>query len=120
MLSKDTKSLESNQYQKSDKTPIIIYADLESLLEKIDACKNDLEKSCTASVDEHIPSGFSMSTISFKDIENKHDVYRGKICVKKFCESLREPAVLYGLGGIRTFFRTIIRQEKLIEFIKIF
>ena len=61
-----------------------------------------------------------MSTISFKDIENKHDVYRGKICVKKFCESLREPAVLYGLGGIRTFFRTIIRQEKLIEFIKIF
>ena len=35
-----------------------------------------------------------MSTISsFKNIENKHDVYRGKNCMKKFCESLREHAV---------------------------
>ena len=35
-----------------------------------------------------------MSTIySFKRLENKHDVYRGKDCVKKFCESLREHAM---------------------------
>ena len=35
-----------------------------------------------------------MSTISsFKSIENKHDVYRSKDCVKKFCESLREHAM---------------------------
>ena len=34
---------------------------------------------------------FPMSTISsFKSIENKHDVYRGKDCMKKFCESFRE------------------------------
>ena len=34
-----------------------------------------------------------MSTIlSFKNIENKHDVYRGKDCVEKFCEPLREHA----------------------------
>ena len=25
-----------------------------------------------------------------KSIENKHDLYRGKDCMKKFCESLRE------------------------------
>ena len=32
-----------------------------------------------------------MPTISsFKNIENKHDVYRGKVCMKKLCESLRE------------------------------
>ena len=32
-----------------------------------------------------------MSTISpFKDIENKHDVYRGEDGIKKFCESLKE------------------------------
>ena len=30
-----------------------------------------------------------MSTISsFKDTENKHDVYSGKDCTKKFCQSL--------------------------------
>ena len=32
-----------------------------------------------------------MPTIcSFRSIENKHDVYRGKDCMKKFCEFLRE------------------------------
>ena len=35
-----------------------------------------------------------MSTISlFRSIENEHDVYRGKDCMKKFCESLREHAM---------------------------
>ena len=35
-----------------------------------------------------------MSTISlFRSIENEHDVYRGKDCMKKFCESLREQAM---------------------------
>ena len=41
----------------------------------------------------HIPSGFSMSTISFKSIENKPDVYRSKDSIKKFCESLRKHAM---------------------------
>ena len=41
-------------------------------------------------VSETIPSGFSISTIlSFKEIENKHDIYRGEDCMKKFCESLK-------------------------------
>ena len=79
MSSEDTKTLEFNQYQKSDKAPFIIYADLECLIEKIDGCKNNPENSFTTKVSEHIPSGFSMSTISsFKSVENKHDVYGGK------------------------------------------
>ena len=42
---------------------------------------------------KHIPLGYSMSTIwAFDDIENKHSLYRGKICMKKFSESLREHA----------------------------
>ena len=36
MPSEDTKILEFNQYQKSDQTPFIIYADLECLIEQID------------------------------------------------------------------------------------
>ena len=36
MPSKDTKILEFNQYQKSDKAPFIIYEDLGCLIEKID------------------------------------------------------------------------------------
>ena len=52
--------------------------------------KNNPENSSS----KHIPSGFSMSTISsFKIIENKHNTYRGKDCMKKFCEFLREHAM---------------------------
>ena len=35
-----------------------------------------------------------MSTISsFKNIKNKHDGYRGKDCLKDFCECLRKYAM---------------------------
>ena len=35
-----------------------------------------------------------MSTIwPFRSMKNRHDVYRGKDCMKKFCESLREHAM---------------------------
>ena len=35
-----------------------------------------------------------MSTIfSFRSIENEHDEYRGKDCIKKFCEFVREHAM---------------------------
>ena len=94
MSFEDTKILEFNQYQKSDKAPFIIYADLECIIEKIDGCKNNPENSSTTKVSEHIPSGFSMSTISsFRSIENKHDVYRSKDCMKKFCKFLREHTI---------------------------
>ena len=64
MPSEDTKILEINQYQKSDKAPFIIYAHLECTIKNIDRCKNNPENSSTAKVSKHIPSGFSMSTIS--------------------------------------------------------
>ena len=75
MPSENTKMLEFNQYQKSDKAPFIIYAGLECIIEKIDGCKNNPENSSTTKVSEHIPSTFSMSTISsFTSIDNNHDV----------------------------------------------
>ena len=56
--------------------------------------KKNAENSSTKKVRKHIPSGFSMSTISsFRNIENKHDVYRGRDYMKKFCESLKEHEV---------------------------
>ena len=93
MPSEGTKILEFNQYQKSDEVPFIIYADLQCMLEKIGGCKNNLENSSTTKVSEHIPLGFLMSTIFlFISMESKYEVYRGKDCIKKFCESLREHA----------------------------
>ena len=39
MPSEKTKVLEFNQFQKSDKAPLNICADLECIIEKIDGCK---------------------------------------------------------------------------------
>ena len=90
----DTKILEFNQYQKPDKALFIIYADRECIIEKIDVCKNNIENSSTTKVTEHISSGFSMSAISlYRSIENKHDIHRGRDCMEKFCELLREHAM---------------------------
>ena len=79
MPSEDTKVLEFNQYQKSDKAPFIGYSDLECITENIDVCKNNPENSSTTKVRKHISLGFSMSLTSS---------FRGKDCMKKFCEFL--------------------------------
>ena len=44
MPSEDSQILEFNQYHQSNKASFIIYADLESLIVKIDGCKNNPEK----------------------------------------------------------------------------
>ena len=90
----DTKILQFNQYKTSDKAPFIIYTDLECIIEKIDGFKNNPENSSTTKVSQHIPSGFSMSTISsFRSTENRNNDYRGKDCMKIFCEFLRKHAM---------------------------
>ena len=64
MPSEDTKTLKFNKYKKSDKAPFIVYANLESVIEKTDGCKNIPENSFTTKVDGHRPLGFSVSIIS--------------------------------------------------------
>ena len=88
MPSKDTEILEFTQYKKSDKAPFIFYPYLKCLIETIDGYENNPENSSTTKVSEHIQSGFSMSIIlPFKSKENKYYVYKGKDCMKRFCES---------------------------------
>ena len=73
MPSKDPKILEFNQYRKSDKIPSrsIIRADLESLIKKVDGCKNNPEKLSKTKVAEHISCGCSMSAIQTFDVIKK-------------------------------------------------
>ena len=47
MPNEDNKILKYNYGEKSLKVPAIIYADLECLLEKMQSCHNNLEKSYT-------------------------------------------------------------------------
>ena len=89
MPSEKDKILKFNQHMKSDKMHYINYADIESLIRKIVGCANNLENSSTTKSRESIRCGYSMSTIwAFDQIEDKHTLYHGKDCMKKFCTSL--------------------------------
>lgn len=57
-------------------------------VKRIEGRENNPETSSTAKVGEYTP--YSMSTIwQFKHIKNKHTLYRGRECIKTFCESLK-------------------------------
>ena len=68
----------------------IIYTDMESLINKIDGFANNPENSSISKAAEHISCGYWISrNWEFDHIENKRTIYRGKDCLKKFCESSR-------------------------------
>ena len=93
MPNEDNKIIKYNQGEKSMKSPFIVYADLECLLEKISTCYNNLEESSTTEINKHTPSGYSLFThCSFDKTKNKLDYYRGEDCMKKFCLNLRKHA----------------------------
>ena len=82
-----------NHGEKSMKPPFIIYADLESLLEKIITCRNNLKESSTTKINKHTASGYSLFIhCSFDVTKNKLDYYRGHDCIKMFCKDLKEHA----------------------------
>ena len=67
------------------KVPFIVYADVESLLEKMSTCHSNSEKSSAIKINEHKPSGYSLFThCSFNLIKNKLDCFRGKDCMERF------------------------------------
>ena len=72
---------------------VIIYADLECLLEKISTCYNNPQESSTTKINKHTPSGYSIFThCSFDKSKSKLNYYRGEDCMTKFCKDLREHA----------------------------
>ena len=80
MQSENNNELEFNKYMKSDKMPCIIYADMDFLIKKIDGCANNPENSSATKVGEHIPCGYSMSTIwAFNNVETSIPYIVGKI-----------------------------------------
>ena len=83
--------LKSKPRKKSLKHAFIIYADLECLLLKMNTCNNSLNKSYTTAKALHKPSGyFLLTSCSFDKSENKQTYYRGRDCMKRFCDALKE------------------------------
>ena len=89
-MPKDNKILKYNYGEKSMKALFIIYAELESLLEKMSTGHNNPEKSSTIKTNKHTPSGYSLFTqCSFDKTKNRFDYYRCKDCMKNFCLDLK-------------------------------
>ena len=93
MPSPKNNKLQFDQYTKTDKMRYIVYADLESLIKKIEGCANNPEKSSTTRIGKHVPCGHSMwNKWTFDSKGKKHSSYRGEYCIKKCCCSQREHA----------------------------
>ena len=86
MPKKDNEILKYNHGEKSMKVPFIIYAELESLLDKMNTCHNNAKNSSTTKINKHAPSRYSLFThCSFDTTKNSLDCYRCENCMKKFC-----------------------------------
>ena len=69
---------------KIDKMPYASYADIESVIKKIDGCANNTAHFSTTKIGEHLPYGHSISGIwALDSIENKHILYHEDDCMKK-------------------------------------
>ena len=81
--------LESKPGKKSLKHAFVIYADLECLL--MNTCNNNPNKSYATVKALHKPFGYSLLTsCSLDKSENKQTYCRGRDCMKRFCDDLKE------------------------------
>ena len=94
MPARINKKLKYNNGEKSLKTPLLIYADLECLLIKQQSCQNNPNEFYTERKAMHEPCGYTLSLVSSLDSKQKKCCfYRGKDCIKKFCSDLKELAI---------------------------
>ena len=63
------------------------------ILEEVNACYNNPEKSSTSKINQYAASGFSLFTHCSPDAaKNKHNYYRRKDCIKIFSKDLKKRA----------------------------
>ena len=71
------------------KVPFIMYADFESILEPIQGLGNDPMISSMRAIGNHVRSGWCVpSEFAYGKIENPLKLYRGKDCIKNFCDHI--------------------------------
>ena len=121
----DNKILKYNYGEKSIKVSFTIYADLESLHEKMNTCHNNPKRSSTTKIDKNKPSGSSLLThCSYDTTKNKCDYYKDKKRTKNVCLDLREHAtkiVNYEKNGMIQLSKEekkIHREQKFVRYAK--
>ena len=79
--------------QNQFKVPFMMYADFEAILEPMQGSIPYPKGPYTKDINRHIPSGFCVySKFAYGKVENPSRLYRGKDCVEKFCDHIKEEA----------------------------
>ena len=85
MPSEEDKWLRFTDISKQLKFPYAVYADFESILEKIHGCQPDPQKSSTIKLAMHTPSGFTYKVVGLTDdLTEDHVTYRGENAAEVF------------------------------------
>ena len=92
-MPKQGSTVEFKDGQNQLKVPFIMYADFESILELMDHGSSDPNQPYTNEVNQHTPPGWCVySTFAYGDVDNPLRTYRGKDCIKTFCNYIKGEA----------------------------
>ena len=113
MPDEDNKILKFNSYYKQLPSPFVIYADFESITEKIHYCKQDNKNSYTEKYQNHIDCGYGYKLVCFYDDKYSKPIqlYRGQKAVYKFLEKMLEE-VEYCKNIIKNHFNKKINMSE--------
>ena len=92
-MPKKGSAVEFKSGQNQFKVPFIMYADFESILEPVDSKPKPSNQPYINKVNQHIPSGWCVySKFSYGDVNDPLKIYRGKDCIKTFCNYIKGEA----------------------------
>ena len=113
MPTKDNNVLKYNNHYKQQPVPFAIYADFESITEKISSCKPNSDKSYTEAYQKHTDCGYGYKVVCCYDDKYTKPVqiYRGEKAVYKFMEAMLEE-VEYCKKTMKTCFNKPLKITK--------
>ena len=92
-MPKKGSTVEFKSGQNQFKVPFIMYADFEFILEPVDSKPKPSNQPYINKVNQHIPSGWCVySKFSYGDVNDPLKIYRGKDCIKTFCNYIKKEA----------------------------
>ena len=113
MPDKDNNILKFENFHKQQAMPFVIYADFESILEKVQGCQPNDDKSFTKEYQRHTDCGYGYKLVCCYDDKYTKPVqiYRGEKAVYKFMEKMLEE-VGYCKKVIRKHFNKPLKMTK--------
>ena len=113
MPNKDNNILKFNNFHKQQPVPFVIYADFETITEKIHGCQQKGNKSYTEAYQRHTDCGYGYKVVCCYDDKYTKPIqlYRGEKAVYKFMENILEE-VKYCKRVMKKYFNKPLRMTE--------